>query len=125
MELLAASHQHLGYLLLVLVWAVVGLCGWQAFRGDGEDRLTTMAGRAFVGLMDLQVVLGGVMVWSIGPQLGSLLAPWVNHVVLMILAAAVGHVGNRLSGYWRVGLFLAAGVLMMAGWHFGAMAPLL
>ncbi len=125
MDMVAASHQHLGYVLLVLVWAVVGLCGWQAYRGNEDDRVTEIAGRGFVGLMDLQVVLGGVMVWSIGPQLGGLLAPWVNHVILMILAAAVGHVGNRLTGAWRLGLFLVSALLMMGGWHFGAMAPLL
>jgi len=125
MEIVAASHQHLGYLLLVLVWGVVGVSGLQALKGGPPRPWVKISGRAFVGFMDLQVVLGGVLVWYVGPQLASLLAPWVNHVILMILAAAAAHVGNRLDGWWRFGLFGLAGILMLGGWHFGAMAPLL
>lgn len=121
---MVVMHQYLGYLLLFAIWFVVVWSGWNAYRVGDETRAFSIGRRAFVGFVDLQVVFGGIIVWQIGPSLATLLAPWLNHVLLMILAAVLAHVGNRTSGWVQFGLFLGAGVAMLGGYHFAATAPI-
>ncbi|CAN5696788.1 hypothetical protein BH23GEM9_BH23GEM9_21630 [soil metagenome] len=92
-ELVHTLHWAVRYAVLAAgVGAVVAaLLGWGRTQGDatGAER-GLMA--AFVGLVDLQVLLGLIllMVW---PFHGAL----IGHIVMMVVAAAVAHAGSVMA----------------------------
>jgi hypothetical protein len=88
-------HAHSGLRYLVLLAAVIAagysIVGW--VRARGYDRPARILGTVFVGLLDLQVVVGLVLliVWPFYPAL-------IGHITLMGLALVVAHataIGNR------------------------------
>ena len=87
-------HAHSGLRYLVLLVGVLALAYplVAAVRGRPWDRTGRALLSAFVGLMDLQVVLGLILVFVrvFYPAL------W-GHLVMMILAAAVGHVALAVN----------------------------
>lgn len=92
MEMLFHAHSGLRYLVLLAGAVALGfaLAGWLGRTPFG--RAGRLAGAAFVGLLDLQVVLGLATLLT-RPFYGAL----IGHIVLMLLAAVLGHVGLRLA----------------------------
>jgi hypothetical protein len=92
-ETLHTIHSLLRYLVLLAGVAVVitALMGWRRAegRGAGPER-TAMA--AFVGLLDLQVLAGLLLLaaWAYYPAL-------IGHIAMMVLAAAAAHIGSILA----------------------------
>ena len=84
-EFLFQAHSGLRYLVLVAaaVAIVAAVVTWR--RGRGPDLVLT---RVFVGVLDLQVLLG-LLLLLVRPFYGQL----IGHVVMMIVAAAVAHIG--------------------------------
>lgn len=69
----------------MIALAVVGIV--QAFSPAGSDGARKAVERAFVGLLDLQVLLGVILL----TQKGVLATTW-RHVVFMFLAVVLAHV---------------------------------
>lgn len=92
LEFLHGLHSGLRYLVLVaaLVALALAAAGWQ--RRGALANAERMAMGAFVGLLDLQVVIGVVLLlmWEF---YGAL----IGHIVLMVLAAAVAHGGSIMA----------------------------
>lgn len=114
-------HAHSGLRYLVLLAAVVAIAyhvyGLLAKRPvDGAARVTALS---FTGLLDLQVVLGLILM-ATGIFHGAL----IGHMVMMLLAAAAAHVGGKVarrapepSSYYKisVGSIVVALVLIVLG----------
>lgn len=88
--MLFQAHSGLRYLVLLagLAAVVVAALGWQRrpAAAAGAERPLALA---FVGLLDLQALLGIVLLllWTFYGQL-------MGHIVTMILAVALAHIGN-------------------------------
>jgi hypothetical protein len=87
MKILYMAHSGLRYLVLLLavalvVYCIVGL----ATKGTAGRPLRSL-NAAFVGLLDLQVLLGVGLVLS-----GIYYPALIGHMVMMIAAAALAHV---------------------------------
>ena len=88
--MLFQAHSGVRYLVLLAAVAalVAAAIGWQrrgAEGGPAERPLTA----AFVGLLDLQALLGIVLLlmWQFYGQL-------IGHIVMMVAAVAVAHIGS-------------------------------
>lgn len=85
-DFLFQAHSGLRYLVLLagVAAALYALVGWM--RGLRFGRTGRVLGRVFIGLLDLQVVLGLLLLVVIPfyPQL-------IGHIVMMVLAAAAAH----------------------------------
>jgi hypothetical protein len=107
------AHSGLRYLvllagLLAILYALYGLATRRPFDKPGRILAT-----AYIGLVDLQVLLGLVLLvlWPYYPAL-------IGHIVMMVLAAAVAHgaqVANRKKAVPGFALPLAgvAGSLLL------------
>lgn len=92
-EILHTVHSIVRYLVMLagLAAVVTAVVSWR--RGEagdaGPDR-PAMA--AFVGVLDLQVLLGVVLliVWPYYPML-------IGHIVMMVLAAVAAHAGSVMA----------------------------
>jgi hypothetical protein len=86
-------HAHSGLRYLVLLAAVAALvaaiAGWRRSAAGGPERILMAS---FVGLVDLQVVLGLVLL-ALWPFYGAL----VGHIVMMVVAAIAAHAGALLA----------------------------
>jgi hypothetical protein len=110
MEILFHAHSGLRYLVLLaglaaLAYGVYGLAARRAW-----DRTARIIGSAYAGLLDLQILLGILLVfWRYYPAL-------IGHIVLMVLAAAVVHgasIANRRAPRGRFGLFALAAAISL------------
>ncbi|HSJ25471.1 MAG TPA: hypothetical protein VK929_12410 [Longimicrobiales bacterium] len=119
-ELVFTVHSLLRYLVLLAVLAaiVVAAIHW-ARTGPDSARPQRIAMAAFVGLLDVQVLLGLVLLalWPYYPAL-------IGHIFMMVLAAIVAHVGSimarrrepgRSGAPLRVATAVLALVLMVGG----------
>jgi len=104
------AHSGIRYLVLLLgvlaaVWGLAALA-----RGTSPGRAGRILGASFVGMLDLQIVLGLIVLFMRGfyPQL-------FGHVMTMLVAVAVGHVAVIASRQntepRRSALWLGAGTL--------------
>ena len=103
------AHSGLRYLVLLagiaaVVYLVIGIA-----RGTDFDKLAKILSGAYVGLLDVQVLLG-ILLWFSIPTYGAL----YGHMVMMLLAATAGHMTNivnkrREQPSWSVAL---AGVVI-------------
>lgn len=86
-ETVFTIHSYVRYLVLLAgVGAVVtAIVGWRA--AGLPPRAERALGAAFVGLLDLQVVLGVLVLLTGFPFYGAL----TGHLFMMLLAAAVAH----------------------------------
>lgn len=92
MELLFHAHSGLRYLVLLagvvaVVWFTRGWLARRAFEGAAP---TVM--RAFVGLVDLQLLLGAILLLA-----GRRPPGIAGHAILMVAAAVVAHLGSILN----------------------------
>ncbi|HEX6135168.1 MAG TPA: hypothetical protein VFZ24_14465 [Longimicrobiales bacterium] len=92
-DTLFTIHSFVRYLaLLAGVGAVVtALLGWR--RAGLPPRAERALAGAFVGFLDLQVVLGVLLLVSGFQFYGAL----IGHLVMMVLAAATAHVASAMA----------------------------
>jgi hypothetical protein len=130
-------HAHSGLRFLVLLAAVVAT-GYFVFAmatGRPVDKTVRILGSAFVGLLDLQVLLGLALlvIYLMG---GRFYGALIGHVVLMVLAAVLAHVllaMNRrrptpgyalpLGAVLGALLLVVGGILALPGRGLFTMAP--
>ena len=93
MNALFQAHSGLRYLVLLVAVVVIALlfAGWSSRRAYGRQARVGMA--VFTGLLDLQLLLGIVLV-AMGTWYGALM----GHLVMMFLAVLAAH---GLSAYAR------------------------
>jgi hypothetical protein len=92
-EFLHTLHWGIRYLVLLAAVAVLIICAMQWNRTEPADTRTQRIGMAaFVGLVDLQLLIGLVLlvVWAYYPAL-------IGHIVMMVLAAGVAHAGSVVA----------------------------
>jgi hypothetical protein len=87
MNILFQAHSGIRYLVLLvgLVALAYFVSGLAAKRPVGKP--VRILGSAFVGLLDLQILLGLIMV-----AMGRYYPRLIGHIVMMLVAAAVTHV---------------------------------
>lgn len=110
MDTLFMAHSGLRYLVLLAGAAAVLWLGWRTFSGAGSDRAGRGLTAAFLGTLDLQLVLGLALF------LGGRRPEGIHlHMTLMILAAVAGHVGSVVAkrGTPRPAPALAGAVLAL------------
>lgn len=90
----ALFYAHSGLRYLVLLAAVVAIVyhAYGLFARRPVDRVARVTGSAFVGLLDLQIVLGLILMMA-GIFYGALM----GHLVMMVLAAVAAHVGGLVA----------------------------
>lgn len=135
MNALFYAHSGLRYLVLLAGIVAVLYLGFALATRRGAERPGRVLSAVFIGLLDLQIVLGLLLV-----VLGMYYPAVIGHLVMMLLAAAVAHVSSvaaRRSADARRALFLRfAGIvgalmLIVAGVHsigravFGSQPPTL
>lgn len=116
MNILFQAHSGLRYLVLLvgLVALAYFVSGLVAKRP--VDKGVRVLGAAFTGLLDLQVLIGLIMV-----AMGRYYPQLIGHIVMMVLAAAVTHallVINRKRpnpGYLLPLIAVAAALVFIAG----------
>ncbi len=112
-----AAHSGLRYLVLAAAAvAVLVLAAGLLSRRAAYDRPARIATAAFTGLLDLQIVLGIVVV------LGRFSPVVIGHIMMMVLAAVVAHGASALArrqpdarraySLALVGVLLAVGLIV-------------
>lgn len=99
-------HNVTRWLVLVAALVAIAAAVHGLLAGRRWDRLSRIASAAFVGTLDLQVILG-LILFVVSPLVRSALADMgaamgtselrffvVEHSVLMVVAAVVAHVGS-------------------------------
>jgi hypothetical protein len=91
-EMVFAAHSGLRYLVLLagVAAAVAALVGWR--RGGTPGGLERVVAIVFVSVLDLQVLLGLVLL-ALWPFYGQL----IGHLVMMGAALVVAHVGSVMA----------------------------
>jgi hypothetical protein len=91
-EMLLGAHSGVRYLVLLagVVAAAAALAGWR--RGGGASGLERVLAIAFTSLVDIQVVLG-LLLLTTRPFYGAL----SGHLVMMVAALLTAHVGSVLA----------------------------
>lgn len=90
MTILFHAHSGLRYLVLLAGAVALVLLAIAIVRGRGSGRIEGIATAIFVGLLDLQIVLGLLLLLG-----GRRPAGIVGHLALMVGAALVAHIGSR------------------------------
>ncbi|HVG63729.1 MAG TPA: hypothetical protein VNA24_34510 [Hyalangium sp.] len=116
MNFLFQAHSGLRYLVLLVGFAalVYFLSGLMTKRP--VDKGVRILGSSFVGLLDLQVLLGIIMV-----AMGRFYPQLIGHIVMMVLAAAETHVLLVLNrkrpnpGYLLPLIAVAVALALIAG----------
>jgi hypothetical protein len=92
MRMLFMAHSGLRYLVLLVGVVSIFYFIWSVVSKNGNDRLGKILGSTFVGLLDLQLLLGISMV-----VLGNFYPALIGHLVMMLGAVAVGHVAMAMA----------------------------
>jgi hypothetical protein len=113
------AHSGLRYLVLLAGVTAVAVLGWATMTGRPFDSLSRRVMAAFSGLMDLQILLGVVLLSQI-PFYPAL----AGHLTMMVAAAVVAHVGavvnrrrppEQQSNAVLLGVALVALLLILGG----------
>jgi hypothetical protein len=92
MSFLLVAHSHLRWLILIAALAAILKFGWGWLRGGTFQRLDRILASSFSGLMDLQALLGLILlIWN--GALGGFPMFRIEHTVTMIVAAVTAHLG--------------------------------
>lgn len=113
MTALFHAHSGLRYLVLLAAVLLVGYAGYGLATKRPFDKAGRILGAAFVGLLDLQVLLGLVLVAT-----GVFYPALVGHIACMLGAVAASHVTlakNRRAAKpgWVLPLAGVAGALVL------------
>ena len=92
MEMLFYAHSGLRYLVLLAGIVALAYFGYAIGTRKGNEKTARIVGSIFVGALDLQVVLGLVMV-----ILGAFYPALIGHMFMMIGAAVVAHVALAMA----------------------------
>lgn len=129
------AHSGLRYLVLLAGIAALLYFAYAGFANKGNRKTGRSIGAAFCGLLDLQIVLGLVLV-ATGLFYGALM----GHLFMMIIAAVVAHgamvlgrnqedesKGNkvRFAGVLVTLLLIVAGIMSIGRDVFGSGSPTL
>jgi hypothetical protein len=96
MSFLLVTHSHLRWLILIAALAAILKFGWGWLRGGTFQRLDRILASSFSGLMDLQALLGLILlIWN--GMIGGFPMFRIEHTVTMIVAAVFAH----LNGLWK------------------------
>ncbi|MEX2583233.1 MAG: hypothetical protein WD766_08155 [Gemmatimonadota bacterium] len=135
MQMLFMAHSGLRYLVLLVGIAALIYFGYAVATKKGDERTGRVLGSAFAGLVDLQIVLGLLMV-----AFGLFYSALIGHLFMMIAAAVVAHVamvfartspnpsrGNavRLLGVAMALVLIIGGIMAIGRSVFGSGAPTL
>jgi len=82
------AHSGLRFLVLLAGFAALAYFAYAVATRRGDERTARILGASFAGLLDLQVVLGLIMV-----ALGLFYGAMIGHIFMMIAAVAVVHGG--------------------------------
>ncbi len=133
MTALFYAHSGLRYLVLLAAFVAVGYLAYSAATGRGAERTARVVTAVFVGLLDLQIVLGLLLM-----VMGTYYPAIVGHLFMMLLAAAAAHgasvaarrSGNagratkiRLAGVAVALLLIVGGIMSIGRSVFGSGAP--
>ncbi|MFB6347717.1 MAG: hypothetical protein ABEK50_18530 [bacterium] len=91
-------HQMYGHILLLLLLLEVTWTLVESVKGVEQARWSEIKSKAVVGLVDLQALLGFVLLYQFWPTFNH------THPVLMILAIVGFHLANKQSDWARFGL---------------------
>lgn len=85
--MLLQAHSGFRYLVLLMGLIVIGYAAFGMATGRDYDKTMRVLSAAFTGVIDLTVLLGfmNLFTGTFYPALGG-------HIVMMVLAAAVGHI---------------------------------
>lgn len=81
------AHSGLRYLVLLAGVAAIGYYAFALATGRPAGKATRVVGSVFIGLFDLQVLLGLALV-----AMGRFYPQLIGHLAMMLLAAAQAHV---------------------------------
>lgn len=133
MQMLFYAHSGLRYLVLLLGLAALAYFAYALITKKGNEKTGRILGSAFVGTLDLQIVLGLLMV-----ILGLFYPALIGHMFMMIGAAVVAHVAMvmarssatperafaiRLLGVVFALVLIVGGILSIGRAIFGSGAP--
>lgn len=90
MSFLLVTHSHLRWLILIVALVAILKFAWGWLRGRTFQRLDRILASSFSGLMDLQALLGFILlIWN--GVIGGFPMFRIEHTVTMIVAAVVAH----------------------------------
>ena len=92
MRMLFFAHSGLRYLVLVAGILALVYLAYSVLTRRGNERTGRILGAAFAGLLDLQILLGILMV-----VLGLYYSALLGHLFMMVAAAAVAHGAMALA----------------------------
>lgn len=132
MDMLFYAHSGLRYLVLLAGIVAALYYGWAVATKKGSERTGRILGSIFVGTVDLQVLIGILMV-----VLGLFYPALIGHLFMMIAAAIVGHVAMvmarsatpdrafaiRLLGVVFAIVLIVGGILAIGRSVFGSGVP--
>ena len=96
MSFLLVTHSHLRWLILIAALVAILKFAWGWLRGGTFQRLDRILASSFSGLMDLQALLGLILlIWN--GVIGGFPMFRIEHAVTMIVAAVVAH----LNMLWK------------------------
>jgi hypothetical protein len=96
MSFLLVTHSHLRWLILIAALVAILKFAWGWLRGGTFQRLDRILASSFSGLMDLQALLGLILlIWN--GVIGGFPMFRIEHAVTMIVAAVVAH----LNVLWK------------------------
>ncbi|MFB6346032.1 MAG: hypothetical protein ABEK50_09705 [bacterium] len=108
---LKEAHRGLGYLLGVLLLAVLVWCLVEILADTESNESKAWAIKTTVGLADLQVLLG-LILYVLYPS-GA--RPSMEHPAVMILAVGLLHYSSKRDGWIQVGLLVLSAVFIGRG----------
>jgi hypothetical protein len=133
MQMLFSAHSGLRFLVLLAAIVALLYFGYAAATKRAPDRTGQIIGSIFTGLLDLQGLLGIIMV-ALGLFYGALM----GHIFTMILALATAHItmkmgksnvakGNaiRFAGVLIALLLIVGGIMSIGRSVFGTGSPTL
>lgn len=88
MNALFYAHSGLRYVVLLVAVVAIAYHAYGLAAGRPVDRAARATGGMFVGLLDLQILLGLILM-AAGIYYGAL----IGHLVMMVLAAVAAHAG--------------------------------
>jgi heme A synthase len=92
MRMLFFAHSGLRHLVLLAGVLAIAYFAYLLATKSGNERVARILGASFVGLLDLQIVIGIVMV-----ALGLFYPALIGHLFMMIGAAVVAHVALAMG----------------------------
>ena len=96
MSFLLVTHSHLRWLILIVAVVAILKFSWGWLRGGTFQRLDRILASSFSGLMDLQALLGLILlIWN--GVIGGFPMFRIEHAVTMVVAAVVAH----LNVLWK------------------------